>query len=263
MTQTVTAYDVRAQFEDLLERDLLGPWDGPTEELPPSSTPGERYLLGRLVPRRPDSYEPASSADSEDDDVEDRPELVEEPALDLTDDEDDEAAPAAAIRTRAMASSSLGLAFTVADDVDRVAVTASWGRYERGPSEMHVTETGRPRTVWKRVPAGGTVEIPTGGDDRGEAIPDPEQEAVKIRWRVRHRQGRRIVELFLVMASRSRRTCPTGPGCSRPRSRSPRLMARLRSSSATMTRPFPSWDSTRTTSNACWRCSIANSASTR
>jgi Helicase conserved C-terminal domain len=200
VTEAETAYEVRAQFENLLERDLLGPWDGTQEELPPGSTPGERYLLGRLVPRRPDNYEPASEAGSEDDDVEDRPELVEEPTLDLAGDEDDESAPAAAIRTRAMASSSLGLAFTVADDVDRIAVTASWGRYERGPSETHVTETGRPRTVWKRVPAGGQVEIPTVADDQGESIPDSEQDAVQIRWRVRYRGGRRIVELFLVNA---------------------------------------------------------------
>lgn len=200
MTETAAAYEVRAQFEDLLERDLLGPWDGPEEELPPGTTPGERYLLGRLVPRRPDNHEPISAAESEDDDVEVRPELSEEPTLDLGGDEDDESAPAAAIRTRAMASSSLGLAFTVAENTASLVVGASWGRYERGPSETHVTPTGKPSTVWKRVPAGGQVEIPTHAEDRGEAIPDPEQEAVQIRWRVRLRGGRRIVELFLVNA---------------------------------------------------------------
>ena len=35
-----------------LERDLLGPLDGATQELPPGTSPAERYLLGRLVPRR-------------------------------------------------------------------------------------------------------------------------------------------------------------------------------------------------------------------
>src|SRR4051794_32063057 len=90
LTDTGTAYEVRAQFEDLLERDLLGPWDGPTEELPPRTSPGERYLLGRLVPRRPENAEPITAAESEDDDVEDRPELVEAAAVDLNDDGDDE-----------------------------------------------------------------------------------------------------------------------------------------------------------------------------
>ena len=46
-----TSFEVRAELESLLERDLLGPWDGPEEELPPRSSPAERYLLGRLVPR--------------------------------------------------------------------------------------------------------------------------------------------------------------------------------------------------------------------
>jgi hypothetical protein len=194
-----TAYDVRAEFEDLLERDLLGPADGPNEELPPGTSPGERYLLGRLVPRRPPAQEPRA-AEGEDDDVEDRPELVEEGGLDLVSDEDSEAAPAAAIRTRAMAASSIGLAFTIPAEVDRVTVTASWGRYERGPSETHTTDTGRPATVWKRIPAGGTVEIPTDRDGRGQEIPDPEQEGVQVRWRVRHLADRRMVEVFLLNA---------------------------------------------------------------
>ena len=46
-----TSFEVRAELESLLERDLLGPWDGPEEELPPGDSPAERYLLGRLVPR--------------------------------------------------------------------------------------------------------------------------------------------------------------------------------------------------------------------
>jgi len=195
----VAAYDVRAQFEDLLERDLLGPWDGPTEELLPGTSPGERYLLGRLVPRRPDTAEPVTG-EGEDDDVENRPELVEEVGLDLGDDVDGEAAPIAAIRTRAMAASSLGLAFTVPVDVDRIVVTASWGRYERGPSESQMTDTGMPRTVWKRHPAGGQVEVPTGVDASGELIPDAEQEGVQLRWRVRQYADRRVVEVFLLNA---------------------------------------------------------------
>ena len=51
-TPEVTSFQVRAELEDLLERDLLGPWDGPEEELPPGTSPAERYMLGRLVPRQ-------------------------------------------------------------------------------------------------------------------------------------------------------------------------------------------------------------------
>ncbi len=80
-----TGFDVRAELEAMLERNLVGPLDGPAEELPPGTSPGERYLLAKLVPRRPPGQEPIESPkeDSEDDDVEDRPELVEEAGLDL------------------------------------------------------------------------------------------------------------------------------------------------------------------------------------
>src|SRR4051794_2271319 len=131
----------------MLERDLLGPWDGPTEELPAGTTPGERYLLGKLVPRRADWDEPVTDAEAaaEDDDVEDRPELVDEGAIDLDPDDAGSQPSPAAVRSRAMAASSIGLAFAVPQDVDTVTVTAAWGRYERGPSQSQVTETGRPR----------------------------------------------------------------------------------------------------------------------
>ncbi len=196
----VTGYEARSALEDMLERDLLGPWDGPTEELPAGTTPGERYLLGKLVPRRADWEEPVTDATSaaEDDDVEDRPELVDEGTLDLSVD-DQEAQPSpAAVRGRAMAASSIGLAFSVPGDVDGVRVTAAWGRYERGPSDSQVTGTGRPRVVWRRVPAGGDVDVPVGTEDTGSGVPDPTQDQVHVRWRVRHRDSRRVVEVFLL-----------------------------------------------------------------
>ena len=197
---TSTSYDVRAELEDLLERDLLGPWDGLTEELPPGTTPGERYLLGRLVPRRPEGSEPVTDAKEapDDDDVEDRPELVEEQGLGL-DPDDREAPPApAAVRSRAMAASSLGLAFSVPADVDTLLVEASWGRYAPAPSEHHETEQGRPRSSWKRTPAGGRIEVVVAEQGTGSSIPDGVSEGVAVRWTVRHRGDRRVVELFLL-----------------------------------------------------------------
>jgi hypothetical protein len=184
----------------MLERELLGPWDGPHEELPAGTTPGERYLLGKLVPRRTEAEEPVNDPDEavEDDDVEDRPELVEEAALDLDPDDTGGAPTPAAVRGRAMAASSLGLGFAVPPEVDRVLVTASWGRYERGPSESQTTETGRPRTVWRRVPAGGAVDVPVDVEGSGSDIPDSAQDQVQVRWRVRHRDGRRVAEVFLL-----------------------------------------------------------------
>ena len=47
-TPEVPSFQVRAELEDLLERDLLGPWDGPEEELPPKTSPASsRFPLSR------------------------------------------------------------------------------------------------------------------------------------------------------------------------------------------------------------------------
>ena len=206
----VTSFDVREQLEDMLARDLLGPWDGPTEELPPGTTPGERYLLGKLVPRRAETDEPVENpADApEDDDVEDRPELVEEAGIDIDPDDTDGAPSPSAVRGRAMAASSVGLVFAVPPTVDQVDVTASWGRYERGPSAVQTTDTGRPRTVWIRVPAGGHVEVPVDQKGAGFDVPDVAYEGVVVRWRVRHRDGRRVVEVFLLNTQPLRNETP-------------------------------------------------------
>ncbi len=58
-----------------------------------------------------------------------------------------------------MAASALGLSFQVPQDVHRLVVTASWGRYAPAKSDVQVTEQGSPRTVWRRTPGGGTVEL--------------------------------------------------------------------------------------------------------
>lgn len=212
MSAPVSGYNVRAELDDLLERELLGPWDGPEEELPPGTTPGERYLLGKLVPMRDDGVDPptpaASTSDptadpaegAEDDGVENRPELLDESGVDFDPDDPEGAPSPAAVRTRAMAACSLGLGFAIPAGVDRVVVTASWGRYERRPSQTQTTPTGQPRVVWWRVPVEGTVEVPVDVEGMGSLSPVGEQEHVLIRWQVRHRQGRRIAEIFLVNA---------------------------------------------------------------
>jgi hypothetical protein len=192
---TATSYQVRTELEELLERDLLGPWDGPDEELPPGTAPAERYLLGRLVPSAPQAGA-APAPDVLDAD----PETVDREVL-LTDDIDDpDVEPEATVRAGSMAAASLGLAFAVSDDIDEITVAARWGRYERTASAVHRTEQDRPRQVWKRFPAGGEVDVPLGKQDDLQLVPDPAREQVMLRVAVRHRGRRRIVEAALVNA---------------------------------------------------------------
>ena len=126
---TAGGFEVRAELEAMLERDLLGPWDGPTEELPFGTTPGERYLLGKLVPRRSVGDEPVEDPNdaSRDDDVEDGPELVEEPGIDLDRDDSGGGPSAAAVLGRAMAASSVGLVFSVSPEIDVLTISAVVG----------------------------------------------------------------------------------------------------------------------------------------
>jgi len=195
-----TSFEVRALLEDLLEKDLLGPADGSDEELPAGTIPAERYLLGRLVPRTPDAGGPPTEAAADD------PEFT---TVDLVDrdvtvdgEQSDDRQSEQATRAGSMASSAIGLSFTVPEDLSRVSVTASWGRYERTQSDDQLTEQERPRTVWRRRESGGEVEVPLDGDDPGFGVPDPEQDGVVVRWTVReYHLGRgfaRIVHVTLV-----------------------------------------------------------------
>ena len=198
-----TSYEVRAELEGRLERDLLGPWDGPHEELLPGTTPAERYLLGRLVPHRPPSAPPlgqertAAQLDG-DAPVDDDPDLVDLETTAASQEGDIEVETSQTTRTGSMSASALGLSFQVPLSVDRVIVHARWGRYSTAKSENQLTERGIGRTVWRRTPAGGEREVLLTEGDAEPLVVDPEQEAVVLRVRVRPRGGARIVDLSLV-----------------------------------------------------------------
>jgi hypothetical protein len=196
MTQPTptTSYEVRAALEDLLERDLLGPRHGEHEELPPGTPPAEWYLVGRLVPRtRPSDPPPPPSEDGRED-----PDLVDREVTGAGEAPGDDLDSGPTVRTGTMAASALGLSFRIPLDVHRVAVTASWGRYAPAKSETQVTEQGRPRTVWRRYPAGGTVEVDLLHPPTVPLVPDPTCEGVVLRATVRERDGVRVVDLALV-----------------------------------------------------------------
>ena len=262
---TATGYRVRAELEDLIVRELLGPWDGPEEELPTGTAPGERYLLGKLVPRRSEEEEPVTDdTPTDDDDVEDRPELTDESGIDFDPDDTEGAPSAAAVRTRSMAASSLGLVFAVPTDVDRVTVTATWGRYERTHSQSRETPTGRPRTVWRRVPVEGSVEVPLDAEVSDQAVPHPDQDGVcrslagpAPRCATSRRGVPRQRPAGTVRSPRSGAAVPGG----HLGHRAGRCRRRVRRAQ----RPGPAGaEATRRMTNcACLRCSTARSGSTR
>lgn len=195
--RSVTSYEVRAELERLLELDLRGPRDGETEELPPGMPPAERYLVGRLVPRTRPS-EPVAAPQVTDGTEDDDPDLVDNEVTDATGSPGDDLPITQTIRTGTMAASALGLSFQVPLDVERIAVTAAWGAYAPAASEIHLTEQGKPRTVWRRTPRGGTVEVDLNAAEQLPQPVDAAQERVVLRATVRERSGVRLVDLALI-----------------------------------------------------------------
>jgi len=197
-TLPATCFDVRAELEERLERDLLGPRDGESEELPPGTPPAEWYLLGRLVPRtRPSEPLPATPDDEAAGEMLDV-DLVDRELTDAADTSGEDVETGPALRTGTMAASALGLSFRVPLEVQRVVVTASWGAYATGPSQVHTTERGTPRSVWRRTPAGGQVEVDLTDPDPQPLVVDPEREGVVVRVAARERDGARVVDVSLI-----------------------------------------------------------------
>jgi hypothetical protein len=175
-----SSWDVREELERLLVRDLLGPWGEDAEELAAGSSPSERYIVGVLYPRRT-----ALSVTDLDDTEGDAP--GDEGGSEI----------AAAALAGSMAPSSLGLSFSVPLEVEKVVVTASWGRYERGPSDYQLKEDGTPRNVWRRTPCVGDRELDLTVPETRHS-PDPHAPRVVVRVRARVHAGVRVVDVTLV-----------------------------------------------------------------
>ena len=190
------SYQVRDELVSLIERDLLGPWDGELEAFPPRAPgPCERYLAGRLGPR----HDPHSAREAAGDAV--------DTELAAGGDTGDGELPDLLTMQNAgrMWASSMGLSFVVMGGVGALTVTATWGRYTK--SEV-LDEAGNPRRVWSREPMRRVVHVRL-SDERSQRIPltgsDTRQPGVYLAAEIRpHRGaaygGARVVELSLVNA---------------------------------------------------------------
>ncbi len=168
--------EVRAEIEHLTLDHLLGPEGGEHEELPGQSQVRDYYLLGMLAPQG--AIAPKEQSDSG--------------TVDLEEGEDDEPSSGPSLFP-----SSMGMTFAVEAGVESINVTARWGRYSRGSSEIE-DEEGKPRTVWRRESRGGTIRVPL-ADGRIEAKPpDREFGGVVVSGIVRSHEDSTVVTLFLV-----------------------------------------------------------------
>ena len=172
--------EVREQLEQIIERDLLGPWDGPVEELPSHQGPRSRYLVGMIAPV----------------DVRAEPEEVDSSLGDADEEGEgiERAAPAAA---STMFPRSIGISFTLSDPAPALRVSVAWGRYEKRSSEILLNERGEPRVVWRRlqVEHGVDLVLKEGKNESPRWTDDP---GVRLVSTCRRRRDRWVVELALV-----------------------------------------------------------------
>ncbi|MBT2400387.1 DISARM system helicase DrmA [Streptomyces sp. ISL-100] len=199
------SYDARDGLGTYIRRDLLGPWDGETEQLPQHSAgPRDRYLVGMLGPRAGDDTRVRiARAAAQEGDMEqggdaegDDGELPER----LT--------PQASGRIWA---SSMGLSFVVPASIGTLTVTASWGRYalteEHGEDEHAQAPTrNRVRRAWGREPVSHTrdIDVTRPGNHSPDPLEGDADAGVILDVRVRERAGApgeedlRVVEVSLV-----------------------------------------------------------------
>lgn len=211
---------VRELLELAVRDDLLGPAGGPDERVVDMSV-RDRYLVGKLAPRKPrdrdvPEVEPAGSADDTDEVIEIGNAPRHEPGAELprtTGRVEAEADAHDEIDTtdnQSLIPSSLGLTFCVGPDVEALDVIARWGAYVRVPNDEH--EVTKPRKnretgadepvkvkVWQRIPRGGTVRLALSDGVVVPVVPDGAEPEVRIQGVVRtNTKSERLVTLFLV-----------------------------------------------------------------
>jgi len=157
-----TSWTARENLADILERELLGPLNGPTEVI--DGSPDSVYLIGRIAPFKlaAGSEDPADADTGQSDsDVGDSADAREGQGVPVTavDDsgagaDDDSGLEDTPQQRGLMIPASMGLRCQVPDDLESFTVIASWGMYESVPaSESEEPAKGR---RYKRTP----VEIP-------------------------------------------------------------------------------------------------------
>ena len=209
---------VRRLLETIVKDDLLGPAGGPEEEIVGMSV-RDRYILGRLGPRREDETGGGGPTDEDIREAEESPDEnkngnedhaehdeIRTPATDIAEEEPEEDVEDAldVTRSNSLVPSSMGLTFSIDAMLPDVEVEVSWGSYYRTKSETAVhPETGTPLNCWKRVPFGGKKVLSLAEGTIESYNPDERIGTVRVIGSVSRPVGdSRLVTLFLVNEQR-------------------------------------------------------------
>ncbi len=175
---------IRDELLDLVRRDLEGPAGGPEEQIDPAHFPmvHERYVVGTLAPRGLDLNKMTGGLD--------------DLAATVTREGDDGHETESAQGAPAFLPSSFGLSCTIASDVEAIAVTAAWGRYEK--VDIELADASKKR-VWQRFPfEARSHPIPLVEGRLKPWQPSAEQPEVVVTGITRRRDDLWVVSVFLV-----------------------------------------------------------------
>jgi hypothetical protein len=178
MTTPPTPEQVRDRIEDLVFRDLHGPFNGPDERVPLNGLrPSDRYILGVLVPygtHKPDDDDDTQVA------------------------EGDETADDASRSIRLQATSLGCTALVDPKDAALIEIRARWGRYEKTTVQ---DEEGQDVEVWARQQIetpDGYCRIPVAADVHEQFSAHPEHLDVFVEVRTSPASGGVSISAFLV-----------------------------------------------------------------
>jgi len=187
--RTPDSLELRAELQDLVRKELLGPVDGPVEII--NELPTTRYLLGLLAPRNQSRIETLEEEE-------------EELAVDGGE-TGEEGTPDAPIPIgTSLLPSSLGLTFSVVPQADAFQAKATWGKYQRlKPGTEIENDAGEIEQLeyraWKRHHI-EAVSPPFQIEEGFTEIwnPDPENPEVVVRGLVRDHDDGWTVTLYLI-----------------------------------------------------------------
>lgn len=203
-----TPYQIRAELEQAVLNDLLGPAGGPEEEIDEARV-SDRYLVGLLAPQqrrvKPEAFNEASAKTGEiavsvAGTVDELPEQMDELAISGQGTAEDGTTEVSVPPAETMFPSSMGMTFCVSSSTKALKVQAGWGQYDRIASDINFKEDGTTlKIVWKRQPiqsVSNPIPLAEG------AIPSwsihPEYPDVTVSGQIRKQGEDWIVTLFLV-----------------------------------------------------------------
>ena len=167
--------------------DLLGPAGGPHEEIIEMSV-RDRYLVGKLAPISNDgshtTEEPYSIDSAIDEDLEiyaNNEHISFDKHSNHVDHEDNEEKEVDSSVSQILVPSAMGITFYVDSKVSSILLSASWGHYERAQSEKAVGNESKPSRCWKRIPCGGSFELPLAEGKIEPTTPDIDYPHVVLR----------------------------------------------------------------------------------